>query len=607
MPRHWWPTKEPGWPAEGQQYVYTLEGPDGSFDVTAGSEEEALEMARLRSNPPEAPPAPGATEGAPADEQPERQSISKHFQDLAKHPLARLGLEIAGGVGLSMLPIPGARFAAATRIPGAVRAAKALGNMPKAARMLGLGGAEGAATGAAFAPEGERTRGAVGGGLAGAAFATALPAVAKSGRAVMKYVGDFKNPAGRADHMLHEYLQGRPTDILQNPDARVGDLAPELVGDVHRRAPSPAAERLAAGFEGRQDDAFDAADGAVSRLTDQVSTALDNPPTPSTITAEGLQRKAAREKLFERAYQQDLPEETKALAQTLRERPAFKSAESSARERLANLGVELEGIDTVHAADKTLAALRAAKEKALSAKDNDLARIIDGIYDPLQESLESASPAYRTAMEASRRSNLLDDAVVAGRQVFDSATREGGANLPSVTTERLSKMGNAERRYFRAGVMDGLFKGASQQDKAANIITAFGSRGTRAQLKTILDADSYATFQKFVSDEKKFWKTYVQSQGGQRADLPDTLEGVIQTGGDVLRAGAWYSPFAFNTLLQNLAKKLVHKSDDAMYEQLVSRLTGRQLPDAPTSAPVRQRLGLGAAPAAIYRQRDNEQ
>ena len=591
---------------------WDIQAPDGTVYRQAGADgQEALRLVQQRleresqQSPEQAQQAYDAEFGAPNVPSPRESTLGEKVGTFRrKNPLAMMGLEVAAGVGLGMAVPPLAPALAASKIPRLAGLGAKVLRSPKILQMFGRGAAEGGAVGAALGDEGERAQNAGLDAALGGTLGAAAPVAGRAIRGTANFVGNVATPTRRGQWLLDKAVQrGVDPSPLKDPEGLVGDVVdPTAVRYVQQHAP-PDARHLIDATAGRQARAFSGVPGDESRLTAQFDEALEGPPSPATLTEEGHARRVLQEEQFYKAYQEPLPDATRDLAVNLRGRPSFDKAEISARQRLADEGVDFESIDTVQAADKTLAALRAAGAKATQQGDADMVRLVDRTRKPLQESLEKNVPAYRKAMNTSRETNLRNDAFKSGRELFDQANLDGTAKRPDVTTRALADMTPEARRYFRAGVMDRVMSGASSQDQAANIVSMFSSRGTRDQLKTILPAEVFGEFQKYVTKEEKFWKTYKAAQGATGQGLPTTLREAIQTGGDILRTAAWYTPFAFNSMVQNILKKTIGSSDDKMFRELVHTLAGRTLPNVRRAAPVKARPGLGTVPGTLREER----
>ena len=598
MPQ-WWNVRSP----EGKVYRQEAEDLPGAIQLV----QQRLAQ-QSQQTPEQAQQAYDMEFGAPdvpaPDVTPRESTWGEKFGAWRRrNPLAMMGLEVAAGVGLGMAVPPLAPALAASKIPRLAGLGARVLRSPKIAQMFGRGAAEGGVVGAALGDEGERAQNAGLDAALGGTLGAAAPVAGRAIRGAANFMSNVIPPTRRGQWMLDKAVQRNNLDTLKDPDGLVGDVVdPAAVRYVQQHAP-PEARQLIDATAGRQARAFSGVPGDESRLTAQFEEALEGPPTPATLTEEGHARSLLQEEQFTTAYQEPLPDATRKLAEELRGRPSFAKAEISARQRLADEGVTLENIDTVQAADKTLAALRAAGAKATQQGDADMVRLVDRTRKPLQESLEKNVPAYRTAMNTSRETNLRNDAFTAGRKLFDKANIDGTAKTPSVTTRALAAMTPEARRYFRAGVMDRVMAGASSKKVAANIVSMFSTRGTRDQLKTILPADVFGEFQSYVGKEEKFWKTYKAAQGAPGKDLPTSLRAAVQTGGDILRTAAWYTPFAFNGMMQSILKHTIGSTDDRMFQELVTTLAGRTLPNVRRTAPIKARRGLGTLPGTLREER----
>ena len=587
------------------RYPWTVRSPDGTeHRVDAATEQEAIARIRWRTEgkPPDPPePALLQQEGGQASLQEQLHSPQLGLstpKEKALHPLAQAALDTALTWGVAASVPPVAPFVAGSRIPGIANLGRQFMQAPKIAQNLGRATGEGAVMGGGLAREGETGSGAVVGGGFGFG-AGLLPYVGTAAKAAWRFGRNAANPANRARETTGRAIQGSNQGILENPNAIAADINPGVTHLVRQGLPNDATEmttRLAA----RQE-------GAAGRLMQKSDEVLESPPSVSQLTTEGVERTKVADELYKQAYAEELPEEVLKAFKGVRARPSYRAAMRSARKRLAEDGVFLdEGkIETVEAVDKYIVAMRQLVKESTKKEDKDMARRLLRTLAPIKETLEDTVPAYGRAAAFAHETRQLDDAFTAGRTLFDKANPDGTARLPSMTTQALSEMTGAARRHFRAGIMDSLFKGASQLDQTANIVKAFSNRGTRAQLEAVLDKKTFGIFQKFIDDETAFYKSYVATLGPEGAALPDTLSEVVQTAGDVVRAGAWYSPFAVNSLVQNLTKKVLRESDDEMYREIMHIMLSRTAPEASAGLVTKGVSGIGAAPAAAFQERDH--
>ena len=587
------------------QRPITVRVPDGTeHRIDADSEQEAVARARWRfeGKPPD-PPEPALLQQEEGQASLQEQLHSPQLglstpKENALHPLAQAALDTALTWGVAAAVPPVAPFVAGSRIPGIANLGRQFMQAPKIAQNLGRATGEGAAIGGALAPEGETGAGATVGGTLGAG-AGLLPYVGTTAKAAWRFGRSAGNPAGRARETLGRAVQGADRSILENPNAMATDLHPGVTHLVRQGLSNDSTE-MATRLAARQE-------GAAGRLMQKADEVLEGPPSVSQLTTEGAERTKVAEDLYTQAYGEELPEATRAIIARVRARPSYQEAMQSARKRLAEDDVFLdEGtIETVEAADKYIIAMRQMVTDATKREDKDMVKRLLNTLKPIQDSLETAVPAYGRAAKFAHETRQLDDAFTAGRTLFDKANPDGTARLPSMTTQALSEMTPAARRHFRAGIQDNLFKGASQLEQTANIVKAFSNRGTRAQLEAVLDKKTFGIFQKFIDDETTFYKAYVATLGPEGAALPDTLSEVVQTAGDVVRAGAWYSPFAVNSLVQNLTKKVLRESDDEMYREMMHIMLSRTAPEASAGLVTKGVSGLGATPAAAFQERDH--
>ena len=600
----------PQWTAPGGvMRPWTVESPYGPYTVDAITEEEAIKKAQeqQRRQPRSLLQRPPTPPDSGVQQQPQQPPPSGDGDDKgwyqSLHPLARFGLESAA-VGGAMYAIPPlAPALAGSRVPRIAALGREVMKLPNVARLFGRGAAEGGVGTALFAPEGERAQSATYGMGLGGAFGVGGAYLGKAGRATKKLYDDFKDPSQRAGRILGNALEGYDQSVTQAAGGTLADVHPGVTNLVAQRAAPAAQRQLAESTAARQAGAF--GEGA-DRLSVQLGQVLDNPPSTAAIARLRDVRRAETTRLYEPTLNGTIPRTTQRLMKNLRDRPDYVKAQSEGRVIIANLfGTEAaEKTNNVRSVHGILQALKAKKEHLYAQGDDFRAGIInEKFYRPLLKSLDDSLPQYRKAGAYARETAQRDGAFNQGLRLFDKATPTGIAKQPKLTTRQVANLPPIQKRYFRAGVMDSLFQGASQQDQAANIISAFSDRGTKNQLRAALSSDSFAELQKFVTTETKFWKTYVASQGAG-AQLPDSLMDVIQIGGDVVRAGAWYSPFAFNSLVQGLTKKLVRGTEDKMYQEMVNILLSTDLPQIAPTAAANAWRGIGALPAALGAPRD---
>ena len=544
----------------------------------------------------------------------EEEKLRQEIENRAKGPrdiggsLARTALEIAAGVAVgtavgAVFPPLGAALGA-SRIPGILRAGQALARTPTALRLFGRGAVEGGATGAIFADEGERGVDTARDAVLGGALSTALPYAGGAARQVGHlYNIARKKPRLRADKILENQLRGADRGILDNPEAMVADLSPQSTHYVQRGAPS-SDRRLLEATGKRQEEALD-------RFSNTMYRAMHRPPSLTEIDKHRVVWNNAKDVLFERAYKEELPKKLKTgVIQSMRGRPAYRKAVLDASDVLQNEGFEAIAGEpnSVRELDKVLAALRAQKDKALAREDKALARSIDKIYRPLSRGLERKVKSYRKAMDYTREVRGIEDAFDTGTKAFDAADAEGLAISGRELRKNFNGLKPSEQNYFMAGALNSLFKGAQQTDQIASVVSNMSDRGTRAKLKAILDGPTFREIDNFARQETKFWRTFTAARNTSKKLPADFMKEALATGGDIARGAIWQSGFAYNTMIQNVTKKLLGRSDDKMYQAAISRLVGRTAPVSTGITPVGSGIrgvqvrGIGAAPALGLRE-----
>ena len=576
--------------------VYEVEGPDGNvIKVRAKSEADAPREAKRQYDaigqlPPvpdrermqpsvAAPPATQPTQDPPSMV-PDPGEPTRIMDDF--HPLAKLGLEVAGGFTFG-----GAIPSLAKAAPGLARFA---GRAPNVVQNFARGATEGAVAGGIIdGPDKAKTDAVIGGTLSAAAGPAG--GAYRGGKKLIDY---FRSPGTRANRVAHELVESGPvppaSGVLPEGAVVADYVDPSAIRKIANKAPAEAREDLAGALTKRQDEVPD-------RLAAQFRETFPDTPSLADITEAGAKRAERAKELYAEAENVVMPRAAKDAIRNFMERPTFGAAERDAYRRLVDdIGIDNAQANTIGKGDAILKALDAKLEAAKKVKDKHMVGIIQRLKEPLSNALEK-NPAYKKARDFARTTANLDDALQEGRHVLDSAAPDGSHISAAATRAKVAAMPPDQQRYFRAGVVDSLFRGASQQDQAANIVTLFSNRGTKAQLKAILPESTFDDLQKYVAGEGKKWRTFVAGTGGAGESLPKDLNEALGVAGNLIRTFIWYSPFAFNSMAQSVMKRVVGATDDDMYRQLAQTLRGTELPTPPRVPGAINPAGIGTATA----------
>ena len=585
-----------------QQAAPPPAAPQGSFPSIPGS----------RVNPAQGTPAGYLTGGGQGHALP-RGSASPGERP-ETDTITRMAIEALAGIGATAAaPIAGPALGLALgasklrHIPGIARAVQAAGRLPNTVKNALQGGIEGAAVSAPFAREGEGAEaGAVGGlvgGVAGAAVPAAINLAAGLGRGARRMFDPKYVAAARAANTP-------PTagSILDDPAAIAADINPNLAAEVAENAPVDVQEALFTGqgsiIGGRQ-----AAAG--KRLAGAAEEALPSPQRGGLDDITAL-REAEEFKLYGKAYEQPVPEAANRAFNAHRGKDDFIDAQKLAARAMRNLhGPDVNpGVNTVESMHRTLEALTDKYNKLVKNEQGGLAHTVGKIRNSIRDAMEKNIPGFKSAQAYAKGTFDRQEAFKEGQKFFQGEVKPGTFRTASYLKNYVKSLADDPEQldFYRRGVIESMVKGVDASNIDDNIVKMFNNRGTRSKLEAVLPKGVYNTFLDFVQKENVFSKTFKATRPKVSAGAAGKSGGddSLQIIGNIIRAGAWNSPFAQSSLGQNLLRRLSGLGDDKVYRELVPLLTGRTIPEPVKEFGVKRTLGVGTFPA-LFNPRDHSE
>lgn len=451
----------------------------------------------------------------------------------------------------------------------------------------GLGAAEGAAWNAGEAPAGEKMaaagRGAVVGGIAGAAAPVAVRTAGKAigavddvargvlnrgneARANRAIMADLRKagrtPQDAADEVARAVAQGQPEYRLMDAMGVAGQRRASGI----TRAGGPGAEELTQFLQQRQLDQGDRVTGFVEdafgyRGKGSGNTLPLDPRNPVALGPEqvlaGPQKSSAdliarltearggeASRLYDAARAKAGPVDVRAAVKVIDNRiggmqgsnikgDSIDAKMAGFRDRLmakpapsGELSRELSDFDRVLGVKQDV---QDAVGAALRAGRNNEARELGKLVRQLDAALEQGSEAYRFANDRFRDASRIIDAVSEGKGMAKS-----GRAVDNVA--RFAGMSDAERRAARVGYGDELL-GRIERNTSPTANKAKPLSSTKARREADAMADNPALFRDRIDRENTMWSTQNRALGGSRT--ADNLQDIEDSGAmaDAMRAG----------------------------------------------------------------------
>lgn len=404
--------------------------------------------------------------------------------------------EVAGGL------------AGAGKLGGAVKMGKSF--IQAAPRLIGAGAAAGAVSGAGSADPGERTDGAVSGGLIGAAAGPLLMGGVRVAKDASKLVRNALSPSpGAADEAVVGALQrdGRSTkDIL----AALRD-APEGVPVSAADVSSPGVQSLLSGAAVTPGKAQQVVTETLeSRLGEQgqrVRDAVGKAAGPRQYAVNLIEEvKASRWAKAAPLYQEAFKAgrvQSERVAEILKD-PDVASAYAVAQKIAKREGVELAPIDAPDL--RTLDYLKRGLDGKISAEFGSggnpaNAASLKKLRTEMVDIMDAQSPAYKAA----RRAYSSDSEVLEAVELGQKALNMGDGQL-SVTLKGLKS--GAEKEAFRKAALDSLTDRLNSKEGAGLLNDLMKSEKARRNLKLIVGNEKeYAALSKRLIAEQQIRNT----------------------------------------------------------------------------------------------------
>ena len=427
-----------------------------------------------------------------------------------EHPMAGLGLEIAGGLGTSGVGT------------GTV-VAKASGFVSRVLAGVTSGGITGAIFGAGKAEELEDVPGdAAVSGAFGTAVGAGIPVGASGVRAVASGVQSAFRPVVGATRRLAQALRRdgiKPEQIAQalqeaqtlGKPAVVADLGGSAARrelEVAVQSPGAAAQSAERLFVQRNKD-------QLARLSKDLveGTGVKADAVEDVITKTMALRAKAAKPVYEKAmaFQAELNDDIVNAWTSATRTPLGKQALGKARKIL-----NVEDFDKAPLMERIDAFKRGLDDVIGSSKqkgENAIAAKALQVKHSLIESVDNVNPAYKTARQIWESGSNYLDAIDRGREVFK----------PNFTSARLrqefSQMADAEQEAFRIGVVDAVVAKMRQQSaKEPNLIKIVRSPEMRDKLKAVMKPDQAKRLDRILDIEDAMSATANQvTKGSQTA------------------------------------------------------------------------------------------
>lgn len=388
---------------------------------------------------------------------------------------------------------PAVELAAGIAAPG-FGIAKAIGKgaslAPKAFLGSTAGGALGAASGAATAPEGERMAGAKMGSIFGSGAGAVIPAIGSAAGGAANLLG-AGSPARTRSVGLRKAVEAMSdADPSQGAEAvRLGvpTRAFDIGGEKALRA-TRAAEALSPetgirkGLNERQA-------GQADRLFGQTEAALGVKGRDIyELTQEVMKR--AQEKagpLYDTARSHG-PLQSEKLAEVLG-RPTMQKALAAGRRKAMDEGEALGDPVDVRVIDYAKRALDDKISAAVKAGERDDVRVLGKLKRELLAIVDEEVPEYAEARKTWGGEMSYNKAVTMGSRIF-GASKKPDASI----AKRLAAMSEAEREGFKLGVLgavrDVLRSNSDNVDKVRKLIGTPKAREALSEVIGTVDGNS---------------------------------------------------------------------------------------------------------------------
>lgn len=445
-------------------------------------------------------------------------------------PKTTTAAEIAGGMvpavsGLGLTAKAGASLAGRAGLGAATGALEGLlygfgtgeggaGNrMTEAAKMAAIGGLGGAAAPLAIAGVGAAKNAVVNPIMS----ALNMPSDLNASRAIQKLLKRAGMSADDAQRAISE-AANEGQDVFRLSDA-LGSTGQRALSGIARQ-PGDTARREISDF------LLERQAGQSDRLTGFVANALEAPDTAAQRVASLTEaRAAAAEPAYRAARNGAAPVDVRGALDVIDDRlgpmagmgvtgDGIDSTLSTFRGRLAAPDAKLpSGTSAVEMSDfsRVLGVKQDLGDQigaAVRAGRNNEARELMKLQAALDDALETASPAYRTANDEFAKASRAIDAVDSGKAAVSGRVRAED------TATAWSKMTPEQRSAFRAGYADPMIARIESAAEGANKARPLSSGKTAADMQTM--AVDPGLIQRQIKRENTMFETGNAALGGSK-------------------------------------------------------------------------------------------
>jgi hypothetical protein len=408
----------------------------------------------------------------------EENLAAEQKRDQEINPVVDVAGNMLGGVGTGLLagaPVAGAL----SKAPAVVRGL----SYPV------LGVAEGALAGAGYAPPGQRTKGAMIGGTAGAALGTAIPL---AGAGIKAGVNRFKQAVGPTEDAALSRVYNAMIRDGMTPEqamAKVREMGPEAALIDTGKNMSGLAEAIATRPGKALSEATDFLETRQAGQMDRVIKLLDDavPPARSVISVE-------RTPDFENALKLHIPlsPKLKTYLQRPSIRDAWKRAQTLAAEGdevLPNLDDVLANGEVVGVETRVMHWLKKGLDDILEPKRNPISGQLESELKQNQlRAVESSRREFREAVKCLNPDYAKQLGRVEAAKKVEEAYKRGGEFLsrsmdPSAIRNILFRFNKEQKEAYQRGAVEAII---SKLEPAGEI--GFDITGAAIKMRPKLEA-----------------------------------------------------------------------------------------------------------------------
>ena len=503
--------------------------------------------------------------------QAQRQGMRKYSEE---NPITSTAAELGGS-----LLMPGGIIKA-----GGMKAGKALA--PSIMRMMGIGAATGAVSGAGTSEKKDLGGVAEDTALGGVTGAAATGLLAGTGRYVVKPAWDkvkigmgWTDPNNAANLAIAKALKldghdpstvQHVVDALGRGEMTLADLgentrallkkATQAPGETRNKALSVLAER---------------ADQRVPRVSEDLQSLLSGSKDFYTDLQQMIKARSDRaQPLYEAAWANAkpiTPQTTKHLDE-MSKAPSFQEAMRAGMKRAADMGLDLSDPKNIlRGLHETKIALDDMIEAKMRAGETNQARTLIDMKTRLLHDMETSSPDYATARKAFAGDSDLISAMNNGKDIYNLTE-------PEMRKLLLSKVNNpSELDALRAGIAQAMLERLRASPDARPIRSVLGGDNERKLKLAFHDDNAFEQFKDRLLAEEKMRLTERQGVKATPTEAPES-------------AGPDLTAAAKNAAGGNVGNALMN-----MYNASVNTMTGMP---AKVAAPTAEKLLTPTGPKA---------